>query len=324
MKVTTAVLPLLPLCQRLLPDLPGLPHIPGLPGLTELTSLPGRLTGLSMTLLKASALEVAILAGHLLLYPSGIIQERRPAPPLPRAGLEASEPDPPTCRLPAPVDTPVVLLHGFIDNRSVFLLLRRSLAQHGRHQVDSLNYSPLTCDIRTAAELLGRHIEEICERTGSERVDVVGHSLGGLIARYYVQRLGGDRRVRTLVTLGTPHAGTRVMPLADAHPIVRQMRPGSAVIEELSRPTPGCRTQFVSFWSDLDRVMDPLETACLDHPDLAVQNVRVTGVGHLALPVHPTVATGIRQALDAVEAEAGAEPRGRAGSGGRSGGLTVA
>ncbi|MEU4142153.1 lipase family alpha/beta hydrolase [Streptomyces parvulus] len=321
MKVTTAALPLLPLCQRLLPDLPGLPHIPGL---TELTSLPGRLTGLSMTLLKASALEVAILAGHLLLYPSGIIQERRPAPPLPRAGLEASEPDPPTCRLPAPADTPVVLLHGFIDNRSVFLLLRRSLAQHGRHQVDSLNYSPLTCDIRTAAELLGRHVEEICERTGSERVDVVGHSLGGLIARYYVQRLGGDRRVRTLVTLGTPHSGTRVMPLADAHPIVRQMRPGSAVIEELSRPTPGCRTQFVSFWSDLDQVMDPLETACLDHPDLIVQNVRVSGVGHLALPVHPAVATGIRQALDTVEAEAGPVAERRAGSGGRAGGLTVA
>ncbi|MFD6414396.1 esterase/lipase family protein, partial [Nocardia asteroides] len=257
-------------------------------------------------------------------------QERRPSRPLPSAGSRDPEPSRPTPRLPGPASTPVVLLHGFIDNRSVFLLLRRSLAQHGRHQVDSLNYSPLTCDIRTAAELLGRHIEEICERTGSERVDVVGHSLGGLIARYYVQRLGGDLRVRTLVTLGTPHSGTRVVPLANAHPIVRQMRPGSAVIEELSRPTPGCRTQFVSFWSDLDRVMDPLETACLDHPDLTVQNVRVSGVGHLALPVHPAVATGIRQALDAIEAESGAETDGRAGSGGRAGpggragGLTVA
>lgn len=327
MKVTTAALPLLPLFQRLLPGLPGLPGIPGLP---ELARLPGRLTGLSLTFLKASALEVAILAGHLLLYPSGIVQERRPSLPLPSSGSRDPEPSPPTPRLPAPASTPVVLLHGFIDNRSVFLLLRRSLAQHGRHQVDSLNYSPLTCDIRTAAELLGRHIEEICERTGSERVDVVGHSLGGLIARYYVQRLGGDLRVRTLVTLGTPHSGTRVVPLANAHPIVRQMRPGSAVIEELSRPTPGCRTQFVSFWSDLDRVMDPLETACLDHPDLTVQNVRVSGVGHLALPVHPAVATGIRQALDAIEAESGAETDGRAGSGGRAGpggragGLTVA
>ncbi|MEW2509911.1 alpha/beta fold hydrolase [Streptomyces sp. NPDC046870] len=269
MKVT-GVLPLfLPLCRRM---------------------WPGRLAGLSMTLLRATALEAAILAGHLLLYPTGLIQERC------SGALPATDG---TARLPVRPAPPVVLLHGFIDNRSVFVLLRRTLAQHGRHRVVSLNYSPLTCDIRIAAELLGRHIEEICERTGSARVDIVGHSLGGLIARYYTQCLGGDLRVRTLVTLGTPHSGTRVAPLADAHPIVRQMRPGSAVIEELARPAPGCRTRFVSFWSDLDSLMDPLETACLEHPDLDAQNVRVTGIGHLALPVHPAVAAGIREALDA-------------------------
>ncbi|MFF9895678.1 MULTISPECIES: triacylglycerol lipase [Streptomyces] len=254
--------------------------------------LPARLAGISVALLKATALELAILAGHLLLYPSGIAQERRPAPRL-------APPDAP--RLPARDKPPVLLLHGFIDNRSVFVLLRRSLVQHGRQHVESLNYSPLTCDIRMAAELLGRHVEEICERTGQERVDIVGHSLGGLIARYYAQRLGGDARVRTLVTLGTPHGGTRVVPLADAHPIVRQMRPGSDVVAELREPAPGCRTQFVSFWSELDQIMDPVETACVDHPDLSAQNVRVAGVGHLALPVHPAVASAIRQALDLAE-----------------------
>ncbi|MFD6436301.1 esterase/lipase family protein [Streptomyces venezuelae] len=265
------------------------------------------MAGLSMALLKATALELTILAGHLLLYPSGIAQERRATPVQPPPGAP---------RLPSDGKPPVLLLHGFIDNRSVFVLLRRTLAQHGGRRVESLNYSPLTCDIRGAAELLGRHIEELCERTGHARVDVVGHSLGGLIARYYAQRLGGDARIRTLVTLGTPHAGTRVVPLANAHPIVRQMRPGSDVIEELKEPAPGCRTQFVSFWSDLDQIMDPLETACVDHPDLTAQNVRVTGIGHLALPVHPAVANGIRQALDL------ANPRTDAKS--APGGLTVA
>ncbi|MEV6545143.1 alpha/beta fold hydrolase [Streptomyces sp. NPDC051665] len=296
MKVTGAAPPFLPLCQRLLPS---------------------RLAGLSMTLLKATALEIVILAGHLLLYPSGITQERRePLPELP-APEDAT-------RLPTEAKPPVVLLHGFIDNRSVFVLLRRSLAQHGRRQVESLNYSPLTCDIRTAAELLGRHIEEICERTGSREVDIVGHSLGGLIARYYVQRLGGDLRVRTLVTLGTPHSGTAVVPLANAHPIVRQMRPGSPVIEELTRPAPGCRTHFVSFWSDLDHLMEPLETACIDHPDLIAQNVQVSGIGHLALPVHPAVATGIRQALDTPLPETPAANRTGTRANTHTGGLTVA
>ncbi|SDC73204.1 esterase/lipase family protein [Streptomyces prasinopilosus] len=270
MKVTEASLPFLPLCRRLVPNRPAI---------------------LSTALLKATALELAILAGHALLYPVGMAQERRGTvlePPAPEG----------TAKLPTEARPPVVLLHGFIDNRSVFMLLRRSLAQHGRQRIESLNYSPLTCDIRVAAELLGRHIEEMCERTGSSRVDVVGHSLGGLIGRYYVQRLGGDHRVRTLVTLGTPHSGTRVAPLANAHPIVRQMRPGSPVIEELTRPAPGCRTHFVAFWSDLDHIMDPLEAARIEHRDLLTQNVQVSGVGHLALPVHPAVASGIRQALD--------------------------
>ncbi|NEC24467.1 lipase family alpha/beta hydrolase, partial [Streptomyces parvus] len=206
--------------------------------------------------------------------------------------------DPPVVPSAAP---PVVLLHGFIDNRSAFVVLRRTLARHGRRP-ESLNYSPLTRDVRTAAGLLGRHVEEICARTGHSRVDIVGHSLGGLIARYYVQRLGGDRRVRTLVTLGTPHGGTAVAPGAGVHPIVRQMRGGSSVIEELRGPAPGCRTRFVSFWSELDQVMVPVGTACVDHPDLDAVNVRVTGIGHLALPVHPTVAAAVREALEAPEA----------------------
>ncbi|MEW1548132.1 esterase/lipase family protein [Streptomyces tsukubensis] len=242
---------------------------------------------LPSTALRAQVLELAILAGHLLLYPSGLTDER-PAP--------SAAGSPPR---------PVIMLHGFADNRSVFVLLRRSLARHGWRDLQCLNYSPLTCDIRAAARLLGRHVEEVCARSGQDGVDLVGHSLGGLIARYYSQCLGGDLRVRNVVTLGTPHSGTRVAPLASAHPIVRQMRPDSPVIEELCRPAPDCRTRFTSFWSELDQWMDPVETARIDHPDLRTENVRVTGIGHLALPVHPAVASRIREVLGAAEGAPG-------------------
>ncbi|WP_238783104.1 esterase/lipase family protein [Streptomyces monomycini] len=285
-------------------------------------------------LLRATVMELAILVGHLLLYPTGIQQEQHRAlpgtPPDPGPGPDAGPgpvptTDPEIAPAPSPVPAlspvpspspsprapllptegrahpPVLLLHGFIDNRSVFVLLRRSLLRHGWRHVEALNYSPLTCDLRKAAELLGRHVEQICERTGHSRVDLVGHSLGGLIARYYAQRLGGDLRVRTLVTLGTPHGGTRVAPLMSAHPLIRQMRPHSDVIEELARPAPNCRTHFVCFWSDLDQLMVPVETARIDHRDLITRSVRVSGVGHLALPVNGAVAAGIREALGAEE-----------------------
>ncbi|QES49736.1 lipase [Streptomyces venezuelae] len=231
--------------------------------------------------LRAVVLELVVLAGHLVLYPTGITQERT-APP----GKDCD------------ARPPVLLLHGFGDNRSVFVLLRRALGADGRRRVEAYNYSPFTCDLRAAARLLGRRVEELCARTGQERLDLVGHSLGGLVARYYVQRLGGDARVRTLVTLGTPHSGTTVVPFMDAHPVVRQMRPDSEVMAELAAPAPGCRTRFVAFWSEFDALMAPVHAARLEHPDLLVENVQVTGIGHLALPAHPAVIAAVRRALD--------------------------
>jgi pimeloyl-ACP methyl ester carboxylesterase len=240
-------------------------------------------------------LEAVLLGGHLLMYPTGVCQER-PAPA--RDRREGDRP-------------PVLLLHGFTDNRSVFVLLRRALGADGRRLVETYNYSPFTRDLRVTARHLARRVEELCARTGHDRVDLVGHSLGGLVGRYYVQRLGGDTRVRTLVTLGTPHSGTRIAPFLDAHPLIRQLRPGSAVLAELSAPAPGCRTRCVAFWSEFDELMSPAGTARIDHPDLRVENVLVTGIGHLALTAHPAALAAIRRALDGFAA-ASEEPSGAA------------
>ncbi|MER5733198.1 alpha/beta fold hydrolase [Streptomyces sp. NPDC002138] len=236
--------------------------------------------------LRAAALELFVFAGHVLLYPTGILPER------PARGRRACSDAAPGAR------PPVLLLHGFNDNRSVFVLLRRALGKGGHRRVETYNYSPFTFDLRAAARRLAAHVEELCERTGAQRVDLVGHSLGGLIARYYVQRLGGDTRIRTLVTLGTPHTGTRVAPRAGAHPVIRQIRPGSSVMAELAAPAPGCRTRFVAFWSEFDQLMVPVETARLEHPDLRAENIQVTGIGHLALTTHPAVIAAVHRALD--------------------------
>lgn len=249
-------------------------------------------------LARATAIDLAVLAGHMLLYPTGMLPERIPSPVAaadaaagrraavgPRPGQEGRD------------RPPVVLLHGFVDNRSAFTLLRRSLHRHGWTTLQALNYSPLTGDIRTTAQELGPYIERLCEQSGRPRVDIVAHSLGGLIARYYVQCLGGDARVGTLVTLGTPHAGTRAVPALAPHPLARQMRPGSGVLRELAGPAKGCRTRFVAFWSDMDQLMFPVEAARIDHPDLLTRNIKVSGIGHLSLPVHGSVATQVREAL---------------------------
>jgi pimeloyl-ACP methyl ester carboxylesterase len=248
---------------------------------------PGTLTG--------GLTELAWIGAHVLMYPLGTRTEPvrpdlrvRPGRSPGARALFAT--DPLAARIP------VVLVHGLVDNRSVFTVMRRSLRRRGFTQVCSWNYSPLLADVGRGAADLGAQIERICAQTGHERVHVVGHSLGGLIARYHVQQQGGDRRIESLVTLGTPHQGSlwaHVMPT----PLVRQLRPGSPVLRALAEPAPGCRTRVTAIYSDLDEMVVPTSSGRCDHPDLAARNVLVRGVGHMSLPMHRGVADEVAATL---------------------------
>ena len=256
---------------------------------------------------RGSVTELAWVAAHVVTYPLGVAAERR-------AGTGREELDRFTLGDLPPVQrgllmgdvvaagTPILLVHGFVDNRSVFTLLRRGLRRTGFGRVIALNYSPFTHDVADVAGRLQELVERTCEETGYERVHVVGHSLGGLVARYYVQRLGGDARVHTLVTLGSPHTGTTAAHLLPTS-LARQLRPGSGLMAELAAPAPGCRTRVVSYWSDLDQLVLPKRSARLEHPDLAVRNVLVRGVGHMSLPISGRVVHEITRLLAHLDAD---------------------
>lgn len=229
--------------------------------------------------------ELAWVGAHLVMYPFGTRTEVLRPDPRNRPGVQ-----PPTVRAlfaadPLAARIPVVLVHGLIDNRSVFSVMRRSLRKRGFTHVCTWNYSPLLGDVARGAADLGAFIERVCEQTGHDQVHVVGHSLGGLIARYHVQRQGGDRRVESLVTLGTPHGGS-VLAHALPTPLVRQLRPGSRVLQELAEPAPGCRTRVTAIYSDLDQMVLPTRAGRCDHPDLQARNLLIRGVGHMSLPRH--------------------------------------
>lgn len=231
-----------------------------------------------------AAVEVAAIIAALALYPSGMGEERHTV-----RSRVGPQPDG-TVPFPAiSADSPVLLVHGMSSNRAIFHVLRRGLRQAGFRRVAELNYCWLSNDVRSAARLLADEVERVCEASGHERVHVIGHSLGGLVARYYVQRMGGDARVHTLVTLGAPHHGTLAAMVPLPHQTIRQLRPGSDVLVELAGPAPGCGTRFVAFHSDLDELIVPTANARLDHPDLQISNVPVRAVGHVSLPLHSRV-----------------------------------
>ncbi len=252
--------------------------------------------------LRGMAIEAAWCAAHLALYPVGALREHV----LPTGGYAQYRTDAlsPVQRSlvvsdMAAAGTPILLVHGFMDNRSVFTVFRRALRRRGFGVVHSVNYSMLTAltgDVRMAAHELRRHVERLRERTGSDQVHVVGHSLGGVIARYYVQRLGGDQAVHTLVTLGSPHGGTAAARLLPT-PLTRQLMPGSDLLAELDEPAPHCRTRFLVVWSRMDQLIVPQRNARLVHPDLAVDTLELRDVGHLSLPIHPRTVHWVASSL---------------------------
>lgn len=192
---------------------------------------------------------------------------------------------------------PVLFVHGLADRASIFTRLRDGLRDCGAGPFVTVTYNAFHPDIPTAARALGEQVDRVRERCGGRPVCVIGHSLGGLIVRYYIQRLGGDAHVPLAITLATPHTGTALALWGIAHPLLRQLRPGSPLLTELGQACKGCRTRFISFYSDLDEAVIPTSRGRLDHPDLKARNILVHGVGHLMLALDRTVIDEIRAVL---------------------------
>ena len=226
------------------------------------------------------AREVALGSFNAATYPLGI----RPGRPSWEAAANAASTQA-RARLAIDPDlaaTPVLLVHGYIHNRSAFLAMSRQLKRSGFRYVDGFNYNALTDGIPEAAARLGAEVERVLRATGASRVMLVGHSMGGMVARYYVQELGGEDTVDTLVTLGSPHRGTYASYLGLGQ-AAAQLRPNSVLLDRLeasARPGP---VRWISYWSDLDVFVSPVGNAKLEHPALQAHNVRVRDTGHLSL-----------------------------------------
>jgi hypothetical protein len=224
--------------------------------------------------------EAVGLGTHVCLYPLGMIG--RP--------IRHSE-------APACVGVPVILVHGYFHNRSGFFFMARRLRRAGFGCVYSMNYNALNGSIETLAAQLARHVTDVLRVSGAPRVHLVGHSLGGVIARYYVQELGGHDHVDHLVTIGTPHAGTYAA-YAGFGRTAAQMRPGSGLLRRLAEGLPDCDTKIVNLYSDLDVLIVPPSSAVLpDAPN--VVNLLLHDLGHTSLLISPELIATVTEHLAA-------------------------
>jgi len=179
----------------------------------------------------------------------------------------------------APDQTPVVFVHGFLGDPTNFLVLRTYLVSRGARNFTSFSYGP-RIDYPRLASRLGLTIEAVCAATGSPAVDVVGHSLGGLVGRYLVDMHGGHR-VRRLVTLGAPYFASPMPP--QEHAVFAAGDPFVPVPHAVYRPHA----------SDLE---------------VAERVVVIPHCGHWGLLYHPAVLREVGRVLAAPEREGGTAP----------------
>jgi triacylglycerol esterase/lipase EstA (alpha/beta hydrolase family) len=187
---------------------------------------------------------------------------------------------------------PVVLLHGFAMNRTSWAWLAPRLLKRGAGPLYGTTYfSPQS--VRRSAHHLRAFVERVIAREDAPRVDIVAHSLGGVVARYYIERLGGARRVARLVTIGSPHRGTVLARLALV-PSARDMRHDSELLADLGAPKPG--VDYTSIWSRADAIVVPAESSSIAP---AGRDRVFDDLGHLSMLMSPRVLDAVAESLTA-------------------------
>lgn len=155
----------------------------------------------------------------------------------------------------------VVLVHGIFDNGGIFTDMRRRLEQEGL-QTFAIDLKPASGwrGIVPLAQQLAAFIDAL-PNTG--RLDLVGFSMGGIVVRYYLQRLAGAARVRRLVTIASPHLGTRMgytFPVGAG----RDLSPGSALLTDLNADAEHLADHApLSLWTPYDLMILPRRSAIL-------------------------------------------------------------
>ncbi|MBD2097774.1 lipase [Trichocoleus sp. FACHB-591] len=177
---------------------------------------------------------------------------------------------------------PVLLIHGINDTEAVFHSMSRHLTRLG-YSVYSLSLTPNNGHL--GLEHLAAQVSNYVARTFApeQHFDLVGFSMGGIVSRYYVQRLGGIAQVKRFVTIASPHQGTWLA-YGSERPGCVQMRPGSAFLQDLNQDAEILKQlHFTSIWTPLDLMIVPANSSLMP----VGQSVPVWVPSHAWMVSHP-------------------------------------
>ncbi len=182
---------------------------------------------------------------------------------------------------------PIILVHGYAMSRAGFLLLAHRLAAAGLGPVYGFEYWSLG-RTAVAARQLGWFVDQVRAATGAAEVDLVGHSMGGVVARYYVALAGGDPHVAHLITLGSPHAGTDVSRMGVGH-ASRELVLGSSFVARLAAAPAPLHATITRIGSRADALVPHAQQPLL----AGAEDLVFDDLGHVALMASRRVAAAV-------------------------------
>jgi pimeloyl-ACP methyl ester carboxylesterase len=193
--------------------------------------------------------------------------------------------------------TPIIFVHGIYHNHTAWYLYLRWFRRWGWQHVKAVNLTGKFRSIEDFARILAKEVDKVLAETGGNQTDLVGHSMGGLVVRSYLAANYAKARVRRIVTLGSPHAGSKLAVFA-AGAAAKEMRPGSHFLEALSRArnqVPDGGT-FYAIYSILDNMVLPNDSSRLTGN--GVKNLETGEVNHIGLLFSKSTARLVRQCLE--------------------------
>lgn len=181
-----------------------------------------------------------------------------------------------------PRGVPVLLIHGYGCNGGYWTQLAARLE---REQIShaTVSLEPLTASIDAYSAQIERAVQALCSATGADKVAIVAHSMGGLVARAWLRR-HGTARIARVIAVGTPHYGTGLASLGVGIN-AKQMRLRDEWLAQLDADDRSHRSLFTSIYSYHDNIIAPQSSCHLQ----GAHNIAFGGIGHVALGSHPII-----------------------------------
>ena len=178
-----------------------------------------------------------------------------------------------------PDGRPILLVHGYLNDSSVWVYHKWQLARAGFGPIYTINLGNPFRSIGVYAEKVAKRAERIKEKTGRSDLVLIGHSMGGLVSSWYALQLAPPGTAAQVITVGSPLDGTHVARIGLGS-AAREMERDSDFVKKLRREiAKGKEIPFVHMGTRTDELVVPYTSAFVGgHPQFLLD-----GVGHISL-----------------------------------------